>query len=200
MTAEFASEWLSWRPSDISESPSQRTDKTAKSPSLVSENIGNHNHSNPFGSFVSSLTRRFQDFEDLEIWQEGHARLSAMERPHGYPAGPWQQLIANSEIFLREWAGEAVRLGWDAISLYGTDSRAPYHRLDRAGLVLLIGDNRIAGLEEDTATLRTATGATQTYRRADYVGSMLVWELAGSLSDEERMDRDERAAIKEFDG
>ena len=80
------------------------------------------------------------------------------------------------------------------------DCRAPYHRLDRAGLVLLIGDNRIAGLDEDSATLRIATSATQTYRCADHVGDVLVRELAGGLSDEERMDRDERAAIQEFVG
>ncbi len=80
------------------------------------------------------------------------------------------------------------------------DCRAPYHWLDRAGLLLLVGDHRIAGLGEDSATLRTATGATQTYRRADYVGDVLVWELAGSLSDEKRMDREERAAIRETDG
>ncbi len=80
------------------------------------------------------------------------------------------------------------------------DCRAPYHRLDRAGLVLLIGDNRIAGLEDSSATLRTATGATQTYRRAGHVGDVLVWELAGGLSDEARVDREERAAIQEYDG
>ena len=80
------------------------------------------------------------------------------------------------------------------------DRRAPYHRLDRAGPVLLIGDNRMARLDEDSATLRTATGATRTYRRADHVGDVLVWELAGSRADEERMDCEERAAIKEFGG
>ncbi len=79
------------------------------------------------------------------------------------------------------------------------DCRAPYHRLDRAGLVLLIGDNRLAGLEEDSATLRTTTGAIQTYRRNDHVGDVLVWDLA-RLSDEARVDREERAANWEFDG
>ena len=123
-----------------------------------------------------------------------------MGRPHGYPAGHWQLLIANSEIFLREWAEEASRLGWGAYSLYGTDKLAPYHRLDRAGLLLLIGDNRISGLEKDSATLRTTIGATQTYRRhAGEVESVLVWELAGGLADEERMDPEERAAIQEYD-
>ena len=73
------------------------------------------------------------------------------------------------------------------------DSRAPYHRLDRAGLVLLIGDNRITGLEEDSATLQSTTGAIQTYRRADPGGSALVWELAGADQDEERVDREEQA-------
>ena len=184
MTAEFASEWLSWRPSDFSETPSQRSAKSAKSLLSVSGNIGDHNHNDPFGTFGTLLTRRFQKNEGPEVWQEGHARLSAMERPHGYPAGHWQLLIANSEIFLREWAGEAVRLGWDSYDLYGIDSRAPYHRLDRAGLLLLVSDHRISGLEKDSATLRTATGALQTYRRVDRGANpiVLVWELAGSRS------------------
>ena len=80
------------------------------------------------------------------------------------------------------------------------DSRATYHRLDRAGLLMLVGGHRIAGLEEDSATLRTVTGATQTYRRSPVTdGSVLVWELA-ALSDEERVDREERAAIQEYNG
>lgn len=203
MSAEFASEWLSWRPSDFSETPSQRGAISARSLPPVSENISRHNRSDPSGTFGTPLTGRFQDFTDPPdpcALQDGHARLRAMNRPPNYPAGPWQQLIANSETFLREWAEEASRLGWDAHGLYGTDRLAPYHRLDRAGLVLLVGNHRITGLEENSATLQSTTGAIQTYRRHDRAGSVLVWELAGGLSDEERVDREERAAIQEFEG
>lgn len=164
MIAEFASEWLSWQVGDSSETPSQRSAKGAKSPS---------------GTSGTSCTRCFQTFEGPAAWQDGLARLRAMERPPGYPAGPWQQLVANSEIFLREWVEEASRLGWDALSLYGTDKLAPYHRLDRAGLLLLVGDCRVSGLEKGSASLRTTTGAIQTYRRHDRVGSVLVWDLIG---------------------
>ena len=205
MTAEFASDWLSWQPSELSETSSQRGAISAISPPLISENIDHHNHNDPSGTYGTLLTRHIQKFECPEnsrSWQDGHARLKAMDRPHGYPAGPWQQLIANSEIFLREWAEEAVRLGWDSYDLYGIDRLAPYHRLDRAGLLLLVGDHRISGLEKDSATLRTATGALQTYRRVDRGANpiVLVWEPAGSRADEERVDREERAAIQEFDG
>ena len=104
----------------------------AKVAKVAKVGVESGNFSN-FSNF-SSPPPRFSEIPGVpEAWQDGHARLSAMERPHGYPAGPWQLLIANSEIFLREWAGEAMRLGWDAYGLYGTDSRAPYHRLDRAG-------------------------------------------------------------------
>ncbi len=48
--------------------------------------------------------------------------------------------------------------------------------------------------------LVASVSGTKADRRADHIGNVLVWDLAGSLSDEERMDREERAAIRETDG
>ncbi len=188
-----------WAKIEKPEVPPAKVAKVAK----VGVESGNFSN---FSNF-SSPPPRFSEIPGVpDEWVAGHARLRAMGRPHSYPASRWQLLIANSEIFLREWAEEAARLGWDAHGLYGTDKLAPYHRLDRAGLLLLVGDHRITGLEKDSAILRTTTGAPQTYRRNERVASTLtptrklVWDLAGGISDEERMDREERAAIQEFDG
>ena len=57
----------------------------------------------------------------------------------------------------------------------------PIERVDQAGLVWLLHGKELIALTQETATMRTKTGATQTYHRknngekaADVV---LAWEL-----------------------
>ena len=69
---------------------------------------------------------------------------------------------------LRGWskaagAQQALALGWTAADLFGCDRRAPWHRLDRAGLVLLTGGHEIVELTADVAALRTSTGSVLRY-------------------------------------
>ncbi len=108
MTAEFVSEWLSWRSGVFSETPSQRSAKSAISPPLISENIGPHNQSDPYGTFGTMTTRRFQNFDNPGAWKEGHARLRAVERPRGYPTRvvTWRRKGLSSPTSRCERAGE----------------------------------------------------------------------------------------------
>ena len=76
--------------------------------------------------------------------------------------------------------GPPKPLGWGARELFGADGRAPFGRVDRAGLLWLLNGNRLVALTANTAIIETATGARQTYYRT-HVGSdriALAWELS----------------------
>jgi hypothetical protein len=73
----------------------------------------------------------------------------------------------------------AVALGWTVADLFGCDCRAPWHRLDRAGLVLLIGGHEIVELTGDDAALETSTKSVLRFRRRPPArrSVALLWEL-----------------------
>jgi TubC N-terminal docking domain len=77
------------------------------------------------------------------------------------------------------WLERALALGWTAADLFGCDRRAPWHRLDRAGLVLLVGGHEIVELTLDVAALRTSTGLVLRSRRRPpgRPPVALLWEL-----------------------
>jgi hypothetical protein len=77
------------------------------------------------------------------------------------------------------WLERALALGWTAADLFGCDRRAPWHRLDRAGLVLLTGGHEIVDLTAEVAALRTSTGSVLRYRRKPPATPpvALLWEL-----------------------
>ena len=64
----------------------------------------------------------------------------------------------------------------------GCDRRAPWHRLDRSGLVLLIGGHEIVELSSDVATIRTRTGSVLRHRRRPPAKPpvALLWEVLTS--------------------
>jgi hypothetical protein len=114
-----------------------------------------------------------------EIADGVHAILSANGAqgilPHRWPR------VQRDVLRLLEggWAQQALNLGWTAADLFGCDRRAPWHRLDRAGLVLLVGGHEIVELTEDVAALRTSTGSVLRYRRRPPARSpaALLWEF-----------------------
>ena len=77
------------------------------------------------------------------------------------------------------WLERALALGWTAADLFGCDRRAPWHRLDRAGLVLLTGGHEILELTADLAALKTSTGSVLRFRRRPPARPpvALLWEL-----------------------
>jgi hypothetical protein len=77
------------------------------------------------------------------------------------------------------WAQPALGLGWTPADLFGCDQRAPWHRLDRAGLVLLTGGHEIVEVTPDVAALRTSTGSVLRFRRRPPPRPpvALLWEM-----------------------
>jgi hypothetical protein len=77
------------------------------------------------------------------------------------------------------WVHQALALGWTAADLFGCDQRAPWYRLDRSGLLLLIGGHDIVELNAKEAAFRTSTGSVLRFRRRPPASPpvILLWEL-----------------------
>jgi TubC N-terminal docking domain len=108
-----------------------------------------------------------------------HAILSA-DGAQGIPPQRWPR-VQRDVVRLLEggWAQQALNFGWTAADLFGCDRRAPWHRLDRAGLVLLTGGHEIVELSADDVALRTSTGSVLRFRRRPPARPpvTLLWEL-----------------------
>jgi hypothetical protein len=114
-----------------------------------------------------------------EIAHGVHAILSP-DRARGIAPQRWPRVQRDAARLVEGgWLERALALGWTAADLFGCDRRAPWHRLDRAGLVLLTGGHEIVELTEEIATLRTSTGSALRYRRrpAATPPVALLWEL-----------------------
>jgi TubC N-terminal docking domain len=100
-----------------------------------------------------------------EIADGVHAILTA-DGAQRIPPQRWPR-VQRDVVRLVEggWLERALALGWTAADLFSCDRRAPWHRLDRAGLVLLVGGHEIVELTGDNAALRTSTGSVLRYRR-----------------------------------
>jgi hypothetical protein len=78
----------------------------------------------------------------------------------------WQQTLAGVQRFVESgWAHRAWGLGWHLLELFGVDRRAPWARLDRRGLALMLGGSKVIALTDHGATIQTETGAHLTYSR-----------------------------------
>ena len=111
-------------------------------------------------------------------WAEGFARLQTMSPPANVPPRRWEQFIGDSARFADLWAATAAALGWGPADLWGCHQNKPYERIDCAGLLWLLNGAEIVALTADTATIRTRTGAIQSFRRRPAPpGTVLAWEL-----------------------
>ena len=111
-------------------------------------------------------------------WAEGIARLQTMPPPANVPPRRWEQFIDDTARFANHWDAKAAALGWAVADLWGCHRDKPYERIDCAGLLWLLNGAEIVAMTAQTATIRTRTGAIQTYRRRStppWTG--LAWEL-----------------------
>ena len=112
-------------------------------------------------------------------WCEGVANLLAAPPHPAWTDKSWTVLQRDAERFLKEWAAQAHRLGWEPLDLFGAHPTAPVARMDAKGLVLLLHGRPVVALAEDGAAIRTGSGGALTYRRhpCPPAGRCLVWEL-----------------------
>jgi hypothetical protein len=111
---------------------------------------------------------------------DGVRAILAAEGAQGVPPNRWPQIQRDKrQLVERRWLRQALDHGWSAADLFGCDQRAPWHRLDRSGLVLLLGGHEIVELSSDVATLRTRSGSVLRHRRRPPARPpvALLWEL-----------------------
>ena len=112
-------------------------------------------------------------------WTEGFARLDPDKAPADVPPKRWQRFIDDAALFLDgPFCAVASALGWGPFDLFGCDRYRPFARIDQAGLLWLLNGDKLVMLADDAATIETATGARQTWRRNySEPGRVLAWEL-----------------------
>src|SRR5215208_4433361 len=99
-------------------------------------------------------------------WAEGFARLNPDRPPGDVPAARWLMFVDDIGRFLDSgFAETATALGWGPLDLFGSDRDRPFARIDQAGLLWLLGGNKLIALTASTATIELSTGSRQTYRR-----------------------------------
>jgi hypothetical protein len=114
---------------------------------------------------------------------DGVGAILAAEGAQGVPPNRWPQIQRDTRHLVeRRWLHRALELGWSTADLFGCDQRAPWYRLDRSGLVLLLGGHEIIELTADMATLRTSSGSVLRYRRRPPAEPplALLWEVLTS--------------------
>ncbi len=105
--------------------------------------------------------------------------------PHpDWKESDWYTLQEDALRFIREWAGQARRLGWEVADLFGVHPTKPTVRYDCMGLVPLLRGCTVLALTEDSAAIRTASGGSLTFRNRAAPPSVrcLVWELGSDLT------------------
>jgi len=111
---------------------------------------------------------------------DGIRAILSAEGAQGIPPNRWPQIQRDTwQLVERRWLHRALELGWTAADLFGCDQRAPWYRLDRSGLVLLLGGHEVIEISSDVATLRAHTGSVLRYRRRSPAKPpvALLWEV-----------------------
>ena len=129
------------------------------------------NDAAPVARSVGGLPREIAD---------GVRAIHSADGARGIPPQRWPRVLRDAVRLVEGgWLERALALGWTAADLFGCDRRAPWHRLDRAGLLLLVGGHEIVELAGDNAALRTSTGSVLRFRRRPPATPpvALLWEL-----------------------
>ena len=115
-------------------------------------------------------------------WAEGFAQLDLATPPKGFHERRWRTLIDDGGKFLDRWGGEAARLGWSELDVFGAHPIAPGARYDAAGLVTLINGGEVIAIRSDRATIRARLSPSElTYLRTPRAGVVALWDVSGSI-------------------
>ena len=92
-------------------------------------------------------------------WRERHRELSSSPCPDGLSPDRWTVILGGVESFSRDWAVEAMSLGWSLEDLFAL--REPFANVSLQGAAWLVGDSTVTAVTAAAVTLRTDGGATQ---------------------------------------
>jgi hypothetical protein len=106
---------------------------------------------------------------------KNHRALAKLRQrcPRHIREADWRQAIADGETFLARWGDQAEKLGWQADDLFElppvpTTPHPSYERLarlDQSGLIWLLRGREVVALTDASATIRTLSGTSLTYRK-----------------------------------
>lgn len=108
-----------------------------------------------------------------EEWVDGIQRLLAMPPPSSYSGLAWAVLRDDAAEFFWKWSGEAARLGWTTLAVWGVHPTRPQARTDCIGLVPILKGRRVATLTAVAAVI----GRLQFYRPELTSEAVPLWEL-----------------------
>jgi hypothetical protein len=86
-------------------------------------------------------------------------------------------IVTDGSMFLELWEGEAKRLRWSALNLFGVHPVAPMSRYDVMGLVPVLAGGSVRQLSSDYAIIAAPTGSLLTYTKTPQPGAVLLWNI-----------------------
>jgi len=116
-------------------------------------------------------------------WAEAFARMDCCQRPAQISDKAWQNIKHYTGLLLDRHIHDIIRRGWEVAEIFGCHYAAPERRYDAMGVLLLLHDCEIIGVEHDRITLMTTTGAEQVFYRTRLTRPqerIMIWELADS--------------------
>ena len=143
----------------------------------------------PAANEVAAVSVRELDPDIVPELAVGLDVVLGAEAAHGIPAQHWPRVQRSvRHLVERGQVSAALRHGWDVVDLFGCDRRAPWHRLDRMGLALLLDGCEVICIDAAGADLRASSGSVLRFRRrpASPPPPVPLWELVctSELTDE----------------
>jgi hypothetical protein len=86
--------------------------------------------------------------------------------PDGFPPPRWAVILDGADRFARQWAGNAIALGWTFEELFAL--REPFANVSLQGVAWFMGDKTVTAVTADAITLRNVGEAAQRiYRKSE---------------------------------
>jgi hypothetical protein len=118
------------------------------------------------GKTVATTSTRvsLEDGHEIPVVFAGAYSRLLQGCPVGVDHDRWLRVRADARTFLTTWGEQAAALGWLPEDLFDLHPTAPLARYDHMGLAWLLQGQCVFALDEDTATIRTPSGARLIFR------------------------------------
>ena len=130
---------------------------------------------------IKALTRN--EPKVLSHWWKCIALMHQSNAPHDYPPERWDALCEAAVAFNCDaQAGQAVRLGWSELDLWGAHARKPFGAIYCAGLVMFLPAKIVGSIAADAIVLNrdsSDSASTKFYRQraTGYDFTVPTWSL-----------------------
>lgn len=146
--------------------PTGGTDKTDKSPSVSFVSAPDTHVLRAEAATIAPLLLsepKRSSVAAFPVWLSRLHELPSTPCPDDFASGRWPVLRDGAGRFARQWAAEAMSLGWRFGELF--DLVEPFANLPVQGAAWFVGDLTVMAVTADAITLCTEGGATQCIHR-----------------------------------